>query len=189
MARRAGDNIHIHGTYRFTRSLTVGLSFIRRTGVVSFTLVCFLSLPILPQFLSCALLKLYFRICTLYSSWVRQYFLVHTSFTSMPSEFKLNSFVFGSFIYFAAQSVNHRCNSMCIRFFFRLLLFFSSGYVFLLHSINSTLSASLENQASFIWSGRHIHQHWLRVIGNDRITRLSNTRSRLERNQDQRGRR
>jgi len=83
----------------------VGLSFICRTGVVYFTLVCFLSLPLLPQFLSCALSKFYFRICTLYSSWVRQYFLVHTSFTSMPSEFKLNSFVLDlSFILLLNQS-------------------------------------------------------------------------------------
>jgi len=33
--------------------------------------------------------------------------------------------------------------------------------VFLLRSINSTLSASLENQASFSGSGEHIHQHRL----------------------------
>ena len=40
------------------RVLAVGLSFIRRTEVVFF--------PLLPRFLSCALLKVYFRICTLY---------------------------------------------------------------------------------------------------------------------------
>ena len=71
----------------------VGLSFIRRTGVVSLLLFASLVSLYFLNFLSCALLKLYFRICTLYSSRVRQHFLVHTSFTSMPSGSKLNSFV------------------------------------------------------------------------------------------------
>jgi len=45
----------------------VGLSFIRRTGVV-LLLLLFASFVflLLSQLLSCALLNLYFRICTLY---------------------------------------------------------------------------------------------------------------------------
>jgi len=49
------------------RNQTVGLSFIRRTGVV-LLLLLFASFVflLLFQLLSCALLNLYFRICTLY---------------------------------------------------------------------------------------------------------------------------
>jgi len=53
-----------HGTSLAT---FVGLSFIRRTGVV-LLLLLFASFVflLLSQLLSCALLNLYFRICTLY---------------------------------------------------------------------------------------------------------------------------
>jgi len=94
-----------------------------------------------------------------------QHFLVHTSFTSMPSESKLNSFVLDLSFIFAAQSVNHRCNSMRIRFFLSssfcfLEVLFYSGYVFLLRSINTTLFASLEKSSFFfLVRGKHTHQH------------------------------
>jgi len=79
----------------------------------------------------------------------------------MPSEFNLNSFVLDlSFISLLNQSIID-VTLYALDFSFVFLCFhevlFYSGYVFLLHSIYSLLSASLENQASFLWSGKHIH--------------------------------
>ena len=101
----------------------------------------------------------------------------------MPSESKLNSFVLDLSFIFAAQSVTHRCNSMRIRFFLSssfcfLEVLFYSGYVFLLRSINTTLFASLENQASSFWSAGNIHintgaSHELYSLTNNLMTEPS----------------
>ena len=56
-----------HLNFQIIVLASVGLSFIRRTGVV-LLLLLFASFVflLLSQLLSCALLNLYFRICTLY---------------------------------------------------------------------------------------------------------------------------
>jgi len=76
----------------------------------------------------------------------------------MPSEFKLNSSII---------DVTLCALDFSFIFFYFLEVHFYSGYLFLFRSINSPLSASLENQASFLWSAEHIHQQKRWVIPGD----------------------
>jgi len=91
---------------------------------------------------------------------VRQHFLVHTSFTSMPSEFKLNSFTL-DFSFIFTKLVDHWCNSKRIRFLSSSFCYL--GYVFLLRSINSWPSGPSDRiKLSMVWLFVHLSLRYSR---------------------------